>query len=191
MVLSEKRRRVVLRLLALVGVITLAAALLPASVLAEQSCVSKYTVQSGDTLARIARSNGYTTQELASANSLSLPYSVQPGDELCRPNSSKATPTAEGEKVSKSNKTPKFSAFMTAKNLVATAAEFPAKQSYQVKLRGSSAKLGTLRGNKGDTLHLTVDLSKIEFSGRSYSVCFKNMSTNQSYCVPVSVVSTK
>ncbi|MBI3240666.1 MAG: LysM peptidoglycan-binding domain-containing protein [Chloroflexi bacterium] len=52
---------------------------------ASGACVSRYTVQSGDTLFRIALRFGVTVRELQGANRIADPSLIHPGTALCIP----------------------------------------------------------------------------------------------------------
>ena len=59
-----------------------------------------YTIKPGDSLARIARKHGCSTEELAKANGLKLTAIIHPGQKLQIPGKDGSTPAASGAPVS-------------------------------------------------------------------------------------------
>lgn len=94
--------------LSLILITTLLAAAFPRPALA--ACALKYTVQSGDTLYRIASTYSVDFKTLAEANKLKEPYLIYVGQVLCIPSGAEIPDTTPGVTGTSTKKLPAIAA---------------------------------------------------------------------------------
>lgn len=159
-------------------VLAVIAAALPQPV-AAASCMTYYTVKAGDKTGKISRNFDVKWIEIAKANNLERPYELQVGQRLCIP--FKYSVSLKGNINVRS-----------VNNLIQiTAAGFPNKGSYTVKVRdvtlsaGDWYKLGKLSIKKNTSSKGDYILPKALKGAIYLEVCIKNGTTDHVVCKTV------
>jgi murein DD-endopeptidase MepM/ murein hydrolase activator NlpD len=150
------------------------------------SCASNYTVVSGDTLSAIADKNKLTVAELATANDLKEPYTLQVGQTLCIPGAAATTTTTTTTEATGTD--PTFKITVAAGYITLNTANFPTKNVFYVKVGEGTRhvsdyqKVGTLRTKKTGAVQKTFRLPKTMRTPTSLTVCVKNALTDETLC---------
>jgi LysM repeat protein len=174
-----------------------------ASSLAEENACSKnHTVAAGDTLSSISVKYDVSIQEIASANNLTQPYTLQVGQSLCIPSaaaaSTTATPSAtdtastsssgSSSSSTSSSKDPALTLSVDKSMLTVKGTNFPTKSSFYVKISPSSyrnlhwSKIGMMKTGKESGVTATYKLPKGFTVLPTILVCVKNATTDDTLC---------
>jgi LysM repeat protein len=185
--LAAKAFTLLLALAVLAAVLPPAAPALAAP--AAATCVKNYTVVSGDTLSKVADDNKLTVLELATANNLKEPYTLQIGQVLCIPGTATTTTTTSGSSTSTSTGTkPTFTILVNDGFLTIKTANYPAKTNYYIRAANGIRRLGTfykvglLHVKKNAAVERTVRLPKSLRNAASLTVCLKNALNDSIQC---------
>jgi len=186
----SKRSQTLPRFVGIFLALSLLAGLLPQparafSPAAAQTCNTRYTVKSGDTLSSIALQYKISWTELAAANNLKEPYTIYVGQVLCIPVASTTSSTGT---TSSSNRA-SFSLALKGRFLVITTSNFPKKNLYYVKVSEGRFSQGpeiTIVGrlmvrNKPDNVY-SYKLPRELTTVRYLRVCLKNIVTDANTC---------
>ena len=159
---------------------------LPRPVMAESNtptatCAKTHIVLKGETTASIANLYGMPWGDIARANNLTKPYTINPGDKLCIPYKKGLTPlkgtitiTAKADKltIKASNFKDTFVFFVKAKDALANNAPW--------------YKIGGMTVTKGKQTQVTTFTLPKDLRGAALlSVCLKNVYTNDLTCYSV------
>ncbi|HLA99062.1 MAG TPA: LysM peptidoglycan-binding domain-containing protein [Anaerolineales bacterium] len=171
-------------------VLTLLAGFLPQPALAfsppaAQTCNTRYTVKSGDTLSSIALQYKIDWTVLAAANNLREPYTIYVGQVLCIP----VTTTSTSTGTSASSNRASFSLALKGRFLVITTSNFPKKNLYYVKVSEGRFRQGPgisivgrlMVRNKPDNVY-SYKLPRELTTVRYLMVCLKNVVTDVNTC---------
>jgi LysM repeat protein len=172
--------------LSLLLALAIFATVLPQPAMAETNaptaaCAKTHTVKKGDTTKSIASLYGMPWGDIARANNLTQPYTINPGDKLCIPYKKGQTPL-------------KGTITMKAKGdkLTITASNFKDTFGFFVKVKDSLAKnapwykIGSLLVSKTkNPKSTTFTLPKELKNTGVLSVCLKNVYTDDLTCYSV------
>jgi murein DD-endopeptidase MepM/ murein hydrolase activator NlpD len=189
MIMIGKRKLAVMsgRALMILVVLAVTASLLPAPALAAPpavTCVKNYVVAAGDTLSKIAYNNKLTVTELAAANNLKEPYTLQVGQNLCIP----GTATTTTSSTTSSSKDPLLVITLEGNKIVLAAANYPVKNIYNVKAgeKGFTGKkmlrLGRVKASKEGAFNSTFLWPKSLRNSKIIEICLKNVETDEAIC---------
>ena len=173
--LSHKRN--LLLSVLLVAAILVAALPQPAS--AATTCVQYYTVKKGDKRAKIAHMYSLRWREIALANNMESPYTLEVGQKLCIPAQGSTSSGSSGITLSVS----KFG------NLMKVTLSNPSHRTvYNIKVRdindsiGGWYKLGRIRVLKNASGTALFSVPKDLKGAIWLSVCAKNATTDELLC---------
>jgi LysM repeat protein len=164
-----------------------------ASVLSDATCSQKYTVQSGDTLIKIATQYKVNWLDIAKINNLKAPYTIYIGQILCIPTTGASIVgknTNGGITTTSRGKAPDFSATRIDRNkLIIQTANFPQNSFYYVKVRSGSGvlsdhwtKISMLRTRKDSSASYIFNLPNEFRKHSTVVVCLKNAVTDGVIC---------
>ncbi len=166
----------------------------------ENACSKNHTVAAGDTLSSISVKYDVSIPEIAAANNLKEPYTLQLGQSLCIPSaaaaSTTATPTATGSTTTSSSgssstsssKDPALSLSVDKNLLTVKGTNFPTKSNFYVKISPSSyrelswTKIGLMKSGKESSVTATYKLPKAFTKLPTILVCVKNAMTDATLC---------
>jgi spore germination protein YaaH len=192
------RKRKAVKLITVLLLLSLLFSELPAGIMvtfaaSNATCSQKYTVQSGDTLIKIAAQYKVNWLDIAEINNLKAPYTIYIGQYLCIPSngatsgvkntSSSATSTNKG-------KAPYFTASRIERNkLVIETNNFPKNSFYYVKVRSGSGplseqwtKVNMLRTRKESSATYMFNLPNQFREHSTLVICLKNVVTDAVFC---------
>jgi LysM repeat protein len=181
-------RRLGLTTLSLLLVLALLAASAPAAALAAPlaaTCVRNYVVQSGDTLSGIADTYKLTVAELAAANTLTEPYTLFIGQQLCIPGTATTTTTTT---TSSSDSDDPISVEFGATTITVGFTKLSKNTAYLVKAmkveRGEIdwIKIGKFKADKKGVASATFKLPKRLRDATYLQVCAKNLTDDDIVC---------
>ena len=187
---SHPLRRLGLAALSLLLALALVAASLPAAALAaplEATCARNYTVQSGDTLSKIADTYNLTTAELATANNLTSPYTLFVGQVLCIPGTATTTTTSSSTTTA-STSSKDISAEFKANSVTLKFSNLTKNGNYVVKAQEverkstSWIKIGRFKANKKGAATATLKLPKSLRDETYIKFCAKNVKSDTVKC---------
>lgn len=164
-----------------------------ASAASNATCAQKYTVQSGDTLSKIAAQYKIDWLDLAKSNNLDSPYTIYIGQTLCIPSSgtdSGVKNTSSTPAVKNKAKAAIFTATRIERNkLIIETENFPKNSFYYVKIRSGSGalsehwtKIGMLRTKKDSSASYMFNLPNDFRKHSAVKVCLKNAVTDVVIC---------
>ena len=167
-------------------VLTLLLSALPQSQAAAVTCKYKHKVLQGETLTYIANLYGIDWTKIASANSMSTPYTVIPGQVLCIPGGEKTSGTTT---TTKKGKEPVFTVSVGLSKLLVSVENFPKKTSYYVRVspnnRPLSYRIGVFTTNKEGDFTDWFDLPAFVMRAPKMTVCVKNVWTDAASCMKI------
>lgn len=184
----------------------LLAPLTPSAQAAAAKCIDRYTVVAGDTLIGIADTYKVDWLKLAEANDLKAPYTLQVDQKLCIPEGatipsgstgSTGTTTTTSTNTTLENVTIKPTAITpNGKRLTVEISGLGVRQSLRfwlwtpVETDLPAKRIGLVSGRtKGGTVKVTFNLPS-EYRGYpSYILCAKDMRSDETKCVTISVTS--
>lgn len=168
-----------------------AVSLLPSAPAQAATCAATYTVVSGDTLSAIAIKYETTILDIANANGLKEPYTLQIGQKLCIPGTPSATPTSSKTSSGKLTFTAAFSGNWVTIELK----NFPAKSNYYMVANtyGKSARyhLGVLNTQKLATVKKMFQIPKALRNSKKLTLCLKNVRTDAALCYTYTVTTKR
>jgi spore germination protein YaaH len=150
------------------------------------TCAKYHTVASGDTLSSISVTYDVSVTEIASANSLTTPYTLYLGQQLCIPGTAATTTTT-------TSSTPKNTWIVErdGNNLVINVANFSKNAIYYVKIKKGHqgtdepwTKIGTLKTKKNTDVIREFRLPKNFYNTPLITVCLKQVYSNALMCQP-------
>jgi LysM repeat protein len=160
---------------------------LPGPALA-QTCSRNYTVASGDTISNIAETFNVTVQELATANSLTTPYTIFIGQVLCIPATASTSTTTSTSSSSSSTTSsgPALELSIIGNKILLEGSGFPGQNTYYVRIGEKnstrSQKLGRVRSLKDGLVDGFFLLPKGLRKARVIEVCLKNVENDDRFC---------
>jgi LysM repeat protein len=161
---------------------------LPGPALA-QTCSRNYTVASGDTISNIAETFNVTVQQLATANSLTTPYTIYIGQVLCIPatsSTSTSTSTSSSSSSSSTSSSPTLELSIIGNKILLEGSHFPGQNTYYVRIgeknSTKSQKLGRVRSLKDGLVDGFFLLPKGLRQARVIEVCLKNVENDDLFC---------
>lgn len=172
-------------------VLALLAGVMPPRALAadhQVTCVSYYTVVSGDTLTAIALKYDITWQELASANDLKDPYPLYVSQSLCIPASSTSSSSPSSSSTTGTTTTARFTVTRDGNYLTIKVNNLTKGAVYYVKADDASdrvfrwRKIGLVRMGKNTAVTTTIKLPKGIRDNELFNICLKNGNTDALYC---------
>ncbi|MCI0519860.1 MAG: LysM domain-containing protein, partial [Chloroflexi bacterium] len=150
---------------------------LPVRAAAEATCAQKYTVQSGDTLTKIAATYNITVTELANANEIKEPYTLYVGQVLCIPAGATTTTSSAS---SSSSKSADMTIERKGNTLVIKITNYPKKSVFVVKVKDAFRtydtwyKMGRVKSDKAGAGKATLKIPKALLDHDEILVCLKN-----------------
>jgi hypothetical protein len=177
--------------LGLLLVLALLALSLPGPALAA-TCSRNYTVASGDTISKIAETYKVSVQELATANSLTTPYTIYIGQVLCIPattstsTSTSSSSTSSSSTSSSTSSGPTLELSIIGNKILLEGSHFPGQNTYYVRIgeknSTKSQKLGRVRSLKDGLVDGFFLLPKPLRQARVIEICLKNVENDDLFC---------
>lgn len=169
-----------------------AVSLLPPTPAQAATCAATYTVVAGDSLSAIALKYETTVLDIANANGLKEPYTLQIGQKLCIPGTPSSTPTSG---TTTSGKKLTFLATFSGNWVTIELKNFPAKSNYYMVANtyGKSARyhLGVLNTQKLATVKKMFQIPKALRSSKKLTLCLKNVRTDAALCYTYTVTTKR
>jgi hypothetical protein len=178
------------RLVGLLMVFAFLAGTLPQPVMAAANvtCAKYHTVASGDTLSKISETYDVSVTEIASANSLTEPYTLYLGQRLCIPGTATTTTTTTSSSSKPKNT---WAVERDGNFLVIDVANFPKKAVYYVKIKKGHqdteepwVKIGILKTKKNTDVIREFRLPKSFYNTPLITVCLKHAYSDALLCQP-------
>lgn len=179
------------RVLIFLLVLTLVVVSLPQPARAA-TCTKAYTVESGDTLSKIAFDYGVTVEAIAAENNLKSPYLIVIGQTLCLPSStSSGTSTNTGSSTtgtSTSSQKNLITIVDVSNRVILDLKNFPKKTVYYVKMNNGGRRnhvwyrLGTVKTNSSGAAQVNFKTPDKMRNKSTAVVCLKNAISDAVYC---------
>ena len=173
------------KILTILVMLGLLAAMLPTSALAATKCDPTYAVKRGDTLTSIGNQFGYAANQIVQVNKMNKPYTIYVGQKLCIPESKDKNAPKVDSKYANA-KAAFFTAGRTTDGVMIYTFTYP---KTTVLIKGASApnnerkfyKIGTMVTQNNKVFKFTLP-SELK-NAKNLQICLKDRTTSYLQCV--------